>query len=129
MATYKVSNEDIKHDLSEAQQFKCENRCIDCLKLQSELNEVRMEWKPVKEIVNILNRDLASIDVHVHNLHEQESPHIVTQSFEDWTLRHSTKKCYCKMTAYKPYTVTNNRFQLLYNLQENDSPADVPRKI
>jgi hypothetical protein len=46
--------------------------------LQSELNEVRLELKSVKEIVNILNRDLASIDVHVHNLHDQESPHIVT---------------------------------------------------
>jgi hypothetical protein len=30
---------------------------------------------------------------------------------------------------YKPYTVTNNRFQLLDNLQENDSPADILSKI
>jgi len=78
MAGYEVSKEDIQHDLNEAQQCKCENRCIDYLKLQSELNEVRLELKSVKEIVNILNRDLASIDVHVHNLHDQESPHIVT---------------------------------------------------
>ena len=97
--------------------------------MQSELNEVRLELKSVKEIVNILSRDLVLIDVRVHNLHEQESPHIVTQTFENWPLRHSTKKSYCKVTAFKPYTVTNNHFQLLDNLQENDSPADVLSEI
>ena len=44
-------------------------------------------------------------------------------------MRHSTKKSYCKVTAYKPYSVTNYRFQLLDNLQENDCPADVLSKI
>jgi hypothetical protein len=33
------------------------------------------------------------------------------------------------VTAYKPYTVTNNCFQLLDNLQENDFPADVPSEV
>ena len=33
------------------------------------------------------------------------------------------------MTAYKPYTVTKYRFQLLDNLQENDFPADVPSEF
>jgi len=33
------------------------------------------------------------------------------------------------VTAYITYAVTNNRFQLVNNLQENDSPADVPSKI
>ena len=126
MAAY---NEDIQRDLSEAQQCKCENGCRDYLKLQSELNEEGMELKSVKEIVNILKRDVASINVRVHNLCEQESPHTVTQPFENWPLRHSTKKGYCEMTAYKPYTVTNNRFQLLDNFQENDSPEDVLSEI
>jgi hypothetical protein len=43
-----------------------------------------MESKSVKEIVNILNRDLASINVRGHNLREQESSHIATQPFENW---------------------------------------------
>jgi len=123
-AANKVSNKGIQHDLSEAQQCKFENMCIHCFKLQSELNEVRLELKSVKEIVNILNRDLALIDVRIHNLHEQESSHIATQPFENWPLRHSTKKIYSEVTAYKPYTVTKNRFQLLDNLQENDSSVD-----
>jgi hypothetical protein len=63
------------------------------------INEVRMELKSVTEIVNILNRDLASIDVHVHNLCEQASSHIATQPFENWPLRHSTKKSYSEVTS------------------------------
>ena len=66
--------------------------------------------------------------MRVHNLREQESPDILTQTFENWPSRHSTKKSYCKVTAYKSYKVTDNRFQLLDNLQENDSAVDVPGK-
>jgi len=121
MAAYKVSKKDIQHVSSEAQQCECENRCIDCFNLQSELNEVRLELQSVKEIVNILNRDLASINESVHNQHVHESSHIATQRFVNWPSRHSTKKRYCEVTAYKPYNVTNNRFQLLDNLQEDDS--------
>jgi len=47
MAANKDTDEDIQH-LSVAQQCKCENRCIDYLELQSELNEVRLESKSVK---------------------------------------------------------------------------------
>ena len=119
----------IQHDLNEAQQCKCENRGIDCFKLQSELTEVRMEFKSVKEIVNILDKDLTSIDVRIHNLHEEESFHIATQPFENWPSRHSTKKSYSEVTAYKPCTVTINRFQLLENLKENGPPVDVPREF
>jgi len=32
------------------------------------------------------------------------------------------------VTAYKPYTVINTRFQLLDNLQENNAPTDLPSK-
>ena len=71
-AANKVSNKGIQRDLNEARKCKCENTCIDCFKLKSELNEVRLEFKSVKEIVNILNRDLATIDVLVHSLHEQD---------------------------------------------------------
>jgi hypothetical protein len=93
--------------------------------LQSELHEVRLKLKSGKEIVNIPNRDLASINVRGHNLHEQESFHIATQPFENWLSRHSTEKRYNEVIANKPYSVTKNPFQLLDNLQENDSPVDV----
>jgi hypothetical protein len=59
------------------------------------------------------------------HLHEQESSHIATQPFENWPSRHSTKKSYSEVSANKPYIVTKNCFQLLDNLQENDSPVAV----
>jgi len=88
-----------------------------------------MELKSLKEIVNILSRDLASINVRVHNLHEQESSHIAAQPFINWPSRHSTTKSYSEVTAHKPYLVTKNRFQPLDNLQGNDFPADAPSVI
>ena len=106
----------------------CENRCVNCFKLQSELNEVKMELKSVKEIVNILSRDLASVSVRVHNLHEHESSHIVMQPFKRWPSRLSTKKTYSKVTVCETYAVTKNRFHLLDNHHENDSPVDVLNK-
>lgn len=87
-----------------------------------------MELKSVKKIVNILSRDLASVGMRVHNLHEHESSHIAMQPFESWPLRRSTKKTYSEVTACKPYTVTRNHFQLLDNHQENNSPVDVLNK-
>ena len=118
----------MQHILRGAQQCKCENKCVNCFKLQSELNEVKMELKSVKEIVNILSRDLASVGVRVHNLHEHESSHIAMQPFESWPSRHSIKKTYGEVTACEPYTVTKNHFQLLDNHQENDSPVDILNK-
>jgi hypothetical protein len=59
MPASKVTNQDVQYALSAAQRCKCENRCVNCFKLQSELNEVKMELKSIKEIVIILNRDLA----------------------------------------------------------------------
>jgi len=120
MAASKVSSKDIQHDLGEAQLCKCENRCSDCFKLQSELKEVKLELKSLKEIMNTLSTDLASIDMRIHKLHEQESSHIAAQPFVNWPWRHSTKKSYSEVTPYKPYPVTKNRFQLLDNLQGND---------
>jgi hypothetical protein len=97
--------------------------------LQSELEEAKLKLKYLKEIVNILSRDLASIDMRIHNLHEQESSHIAAQPFVNWPSRHSIKKSYSEVTACKTYTVTKNRFQPLDNLQENDFPADAPSVI
>ena len=128
MAASKVICQNVQHILSGAQQCKCENRCVNCLKLQSELNEVKMELKSVKEILNILSRDLASVGVRVHNLHEHESSCIAMQPFESWPSRCSTKKTYSEVTACEPYTVTKNHFQLLDNHQENNSPVGVLNK-
>ena len=97
--------------------------------MQSELKEAKLELKSLKEIVNILSRDLASINVRIHNLHEQESYHTAAQPFVNWPSRHSTKKSYSEVTAYKPFTVTKNRLQPLDNLQGNDFPADAPSVI
>jgi hypothetical protein len=129
MTVNKVSNTDIRQDLCEAQQYKCENRCVNCFKLQSELREVRLELKSVKEIMNILNRDLASFNVRLLNLQHEQLSHIATQSFENWPSRPSTKKSYSELTANKPYNETKNCFQLLEYLQENDSPVDVPSEL
>jgi hypothetical protein len=68
MASSKVSVKDIQHDSCEAQLCKYENRCSDCFDLESELKEAKLELKSQKEIVNILSRDLASIDVCIPNL-------------------------------------------------------------
>jgi hypothetical protein len=91
--------------------------------------EARPELKSLKEIVNNLSRDLASIDVRKHNLHEQGPSHIATQPFVNWPSRHSPKKSYSEVTADKRCTVTKNRFQPLDNLQENDFPTDAPSVI
>ena len=50
------------------------------------------------------------------------------QPFKNWPSRHSSKMNYCKVAAYKPYTVTKNRFQLLDNLQVEDSPEEAQSK-
>jgi len=47
------------------------------------------------------------------------------QPFENWPSRHSSKMSYYKVAAYKAYTVTKNHFQLLDNLQTEDSPEGV----
>jgi hypothetical protein len=108
MAAYKASNKNVQCD-------KCINKCAGCIKLQSKLNEVRLELKSVIEIVNIRNRDLALIDVRTHNLHEQVTSLSTTQPFENWPSRHTVKKSYCDVSIHKPFPNTNNRFQLLDN--------------
>ena len=50
------------------------------------------------------------------------------QPFGNWPSRHSSKMSYSEVTVNKPYTVTKNRFQLLNNLQLEDSPEEVPTK-
>ena len=59
---------------------------------------------------------------------EPDSAENNVQPFENWPSRHSSKMRYSEVAANEPYTVTKNRFQLLNNLQVEDSPADVPSK-
>jgi hypothetical protein len=80
------------------------------MKLQSELNEVKLELKSVIEIINILNRDLASIDVCAHNLHKKATSLSTVQPFENWPSRHTAKKSYCDVSIHKPFPITNNHF-------------------
>jgi hypothetical protein len=67
--------------------------------------------------------------MRVHNLHEKESALTAAQPFVNWPSRHSAKKSYSEVTAYKPYPVTKNHFQPLDNLQGNDFPADAKSVI
>jgi hypothetical protein len=95
IAACKASNKNIQYDTSEVQWEKCIHQFANCIKLQCELNEVSLELKSVIKIVNILNRDLALINEHTHNLHKQAASPSTAQPFENWPLRHTTKKSYC----------------------------------
>jgi len=119
MATNKVHDGSRLHVLSVYQQHQDDRRCIDCQKLKNELNEVRIELKSVKEIVNILNQDLASINVHGHNLHREEHPKTTDTSWEN--PKHSTKMRLSESTVSNSCFNTTNRFQVLNNHQESDS--------
>ena len=65
----------------------------------------------------------------INNLHEHESSHIAAQPFGNWPSRHSIRKSYSEVTAYKPYVVTKICFLSLENQQENDSSTDVLSEI
>jgi hypothetical protein len=69
MAAIENTFKDTQQDLREAHLCKSEFRCSNCSQLQSELKEAKVELTSLKEIVNILSRDLASIGVRKHNLH------------------------------------------------------------
>jgi hypothetical protein len=80
MAATEFTCKDTQQNLGEAQLCKSEFRCSNCSQLQSELKEAKLESRSLKEIVNILSRDLASIGVRKHNLQELESSHIAAQT-------------------------------------------------
>jgi hypothetical protein len=83
MMAYKVHNWSMLHDLSVHQLCQYDRGCVDCQNLKNELNEVRIELKSVKEIVNLLNQDLALISVHEHNLLGEESTRITDKLWEN----------------------------------------------
>jgi hypothetical protein len=90
-------------------------------KSKNELNEVRTELKSVKEIVNLLNQDLASFSKHEHNLNDDESSCITEKQLENQHARPSSKKSSSDSTACKSCFTTNNRYQVLDNFQDSDS--------
>ena len=124
MAAREVNTQNAQCDSNEPQQCEGNKRCADCLKLQSELTEVRIELKSMREIVTLLNNDLASISVHVHNLHGEKVPWILEKPFENRHSRRPINKSYSKATTYNPDIKTNNRFDVLGNLQDNDTTGD-----
>ena len=127
MATNKVRDWSRLQALSVHQQRQCYRRCADCQKLEKELNEVRIELKSVKEIVNILNQDLASISVHGHNLLSEEPPKTTDTLWEN--PKHSTKMSFSESSVRNSLFNTNNRFQVLNNYQESDSIVFRPSEI
>jgi len=124
MATNEVCDWSTLHDLSVHQQRQHGRRCVDCQKLKNELTEVRLELKSVKEIVNLLNQDLASSSVYEHNLLGEEPPKSIDTPWEN--PRHSTKTSFSESTVRNSFFNTNNRFQVLDKLQESDSIVVTP---
>jgi hypothetical protein len=126
MAACEDTTNNAQCDVSEPQQDQGNKRCADCFKLQSELTEVRMELKSMREIVTLLNNDLASISVHVHNLHGDNLPWISVKQIENRHARRFKNKSYREATVYNPDIKINNRFDVLCNLQDNDTTGDKP---
>jgi hypothetical protein len=129
MAAREVNTQNAQCDSSEPQQCQGNKRCADCLKLQCELTEVRIELKSMTEIVTLLNNDLASISVHVHNLHGEKVPWISEKPFENRHSRRPINKSYSEATVYNPDIKTNNRFNVLGDLQDNDTTGDTPSEF
>jgi lysophospholipase L1-like esterase len=129
MAASKVHNWSMQHDLSVHQQCQYDIGCVDCQKLKNELNEVRTELKSVKEIVNLLNQDLASFSKHEHNLNGEESPWITDDQWEKQHPRRSSKKNSNESTACKSCFITNSRYQVLDNFQVSDSIGVAPNGV
>jgi hypothetical protein len=94
-----VHNWSRRQDLSVYQQYQHDIGCVDCQKLKDELNEVRTELKSIKEIVNLLNQDLASFSKHKHNLNGVESPWITDKQWKNQHPRRSLKKSSSESTA------------------------------
>jgi len=129
MATSKVHNWSMLHDLSVHQQYQYDIGCVDCEKLKNELNEVQTELNSVKEIVSLLNQDLASFSKHEHNLNGEKSPWITDKQWENQHPRRSSKKSSSVSTVCKSCFMTDNRYQVLDNLQDNDSIVVAPNGV
>ena len=119
MAASKEQNWSMLHDLSVHQQYQYDIGCIECQKLKSELNEVQSELNSVKEIVNLLNQDLASLSIHEHNLNGEKSPWIPDKQWENQQSRCSSKKSFSDSTVNKSCVITKNRYQVLDGLQDS----------
>ena len=65
---------------------------------------------------------MASVNLHIHNLREQETFHHAASQLESWTSissEHSAKKS--EVTSYTAYVTSENCFQTLANLKELNS--------
>jgi hypothetical protein len=126
VAVNTLYNEDTELDLNKIQQYECANKCQCCFTLQSELNDVRIELKSAKDIINILKEDLDLVKQYDHNLREHESSYRVASLHGNWTSvssKHSAKKNYSVVTSYQSHVSTENCFQILDSLKESDSPV------
>src|SRR5215471_19025020 len=111
MATSTVCGWSTPHDLSVQQQSQYSVGCIDCQKLKDELNAVRMELISVKEIVNVLNQDLASINVYRHNLFGEE---LFKSSVSPWVNPKYSKTVRFTESSVKDSSLNiSNKFQVL----------------
>ena len=129
MAASKVHNWSMLHDLSVHQQYQYDIGCVDCEKLKNELNEVRTELNSVKEIVNLLNQDLASFSKHEHNLNGEKTPWITDKQWKNQHPRRSSKKSSSDSTVSKSCFITDNRYQVFDSIQDNDSRVVAPNGV
>ena len=99
--------------------------CKKCSEYKTQLKEALDELISAPMINELLQKELLSYatskstwGIGPNSIDDNVQP------FENWP----SKMSYCKVAAYKPYTVTKNRFQLLDNLQVEESPEEVPSK-
>jgi hypothetical protein len=101
--------------------------CKKCSEYETQLKEALDELISIRMMNELLQKELLSYATSKSRWGiDPDSTDNNIQPFKNWLLRHSSKISYNKVAAHKPYTVTKNRFQLLDNHQEEDSPEEVP---
>ena len=102
--------------------------CKKCSEYETQLKEALDELIYIRTINELLQKELLSYATSKSTWGIGPDSTDNIQPFQNWPSRHSSKMSYCKVAAYKPYTVTKNHFQLTENLQVEDSPDEVPSK-
>jgi len=111
---------------------KDNNDVINCKKFseyETQLKEAQDELISIRMINELLQKELLSYTTSKSTWGiDTDSTDNNVQPFKNWPSRHSSKMSYCEVAAYKPYTVSKNHFQVLDNLQVEDSPEEIPSK-
>jgi len=129
MADIEISGECSSHISVKSKGNNDVTICKKCSEYKTQLKEVLGELIYIRMINELHQKELLSCVTSVSTWRiVPDSADNNVQPFGNWPLRHSSKMSYLEVAANKPYTVTKNRFQLLNNLQVEDSPKEVPSK-